>query len=124
MIVGPRKLVGAALYYAMRLDIDPRKFDCKITRKKFKPKFHGDLQYRDKHRYKIRLYDGCDELLTLAHEMVHIRQYEHEELLEYTEVGENYQGKFYPKETPYYELPWEWEALGRSMGLCEDWRAL
>ena len=61
-------------------------------------------------------------LETVAHEMVHVKQYARRELHPSKEV---WMGKTYnPKKTSYWDLPWEIEAHGREVGLfvryCEE----
>lgn len=54
-------------------------------------------------------------LETIAHEMVHVKQYVRRELNPNKEV---WMGKtFNPKTTNYWDLPWEIEAHGREVGL-------
>ena len=57
-------------------------------------------------------------LETVAHEMVHVKQYARREL------GHNYKwhGKTYsPEKVSYWDLPWEIEAHGRELGLFVRW---
>ena len=61
-------------------------------------------------------------LETVAHEMVHVKQYARRELDPNKEV---WMGKTYnPKDINYWDLPWEIEAHGREVGLfvryCEE----
>lgn len=57
-------------------------------------------------------------LTTVAHEMVHVKQYARKELIDDT----IWQGKTVnPKRTDYWELPWEIEAHGRETGLFIRW---
>ena len=61
-------------------------------------------------------------LETVAHEMVHVKQYARRELNPNKEV---WLGKTYnPKSMSYWDLPWEIEAHGREVGLfiryCEE----
>ena len=61
-------------------------------------------------------------LETVAHEMVHVKQYARRELNPNKEV---WMGKTYnPKNVNYWDLPWEIEAHGREVGLfvryCEE----
>ena len=61
-------------------------------------------------------------LETVAHEMVHVKQYARRELDPNKEV---WMGKTYnPKDVNYWDLPWEIEAHGREVGLfvryCEE----
>jgi len=57
-------------------------------------------------------------LTTVAHEMVHVKQYARKEL-----TGDStWQGKTYnPKTTDYWDEPWEIEAHGRECGLFIRW---
>ena len=54
-------------------------------------------------------------LETVAHEMVHVKQYARGEL---SEKVDTWMGKTYnPKKISYWDLPWEIEAHGREVGL-------
>ena len=54
-------------------------------------------------------------LETVAHEMVHVKQYARRELHPSTDA---WMGKTYnPKKISYWDLPWEIEAHGREIGL-------
>ena len=54
-------------------------------------------------------------LETLAHEMVHVKQYARREL---NPIVDCWMGKTYnPKKVSYWDLPWEIEAHGRETGL-------
>jgi hypothetical protein len=62
-------------------------------------------------------------LETVAHEMVHVKQYARRELHPATD---SWMGKTYnPKKVSYWDLPWEIEAHGRECGLfiryCETY---
>ena len=58
-------------------------------------------------------------LETVAHEMVHVKQYARRELNPTTEA---WMGKTYnPKKISYWDLPWEIEAHGREIGLFVRW---
>lgn len=58
-------------------------------------------------------------LETLAHEMVHVKQYARREL---HPVHQTWCGKTYnPKKVSYWDLPWEIEAHGREVGLFVRW---
>jgi hypothetical protein len=65
-------------------------------------------------------------LITLAHEMVHVKQWAKGEMYEYAEqdmVRFN-KTKFNLADINYWDYPWEIEAFGRQLGLfvrfCED----
>lgn len=58
-------------------------------------------------------------LETIAHEMVHVKQYARGELHPSADV---WMGKTYnPKKVSYWDLPWEIEAHGREVGLFVRW---
>ena len=58
-------------------------------------------------------------LETIAHEMVHVKQYARREL---HPVHDTWCGKTYnPKKVSYWDLPWEIEAHGRECGLFVRW---
>ena len=58
-------------------------------------------------------------LETIAHEMVHVKQYARREL---HPVTDTWCGKTYnPKKTSYWDLPWEIEAHGSEVGLFVRW---
>jgi|TARA_B110000914_G_scaffold208706_1_gene206385 hypothetical protein len=56
---------------------------------------------------------------TLAHEMVHVKQYARREFhpSKHTWCGKTYN----PKKVSYWDLPWEIEAHGREVGLFVRW---
>jgi len=57
-------------------------------------------------------------LETVAHEMVHVKQYARKELMN----DHDWLGKTYnPKKVSYWDLPWEIEAHGREVGLFVRW---
>lgn len=58
-------------------------------------------------------------LETVAHEMVHVKQYARREL---HPSNNTWCGKTYnPAKTSYWDLPWEIEAHGREAGLFVRW---
>ena len=61
-------------------------------------------------------------LETVAHEMVHVKQYAKNELHEYTmKKGHRYKGEFFSDKLNYWDEPWEIEAHGRETGLFVRW---
>jgi hypothetical protein len=62
-----------------------------------------------------------NQLLTLAHELVHVKQYARGEMKEFLnkEPAAMKWGKdiYYHEQHDYFELPWEIEAYGREVGL-------
>lgn len=61
-------------------------------------------------------------LETVAHEMVHVKQYARGELYEGSRVSKNrWQGRWINKDPDYWDQPWEIEAHGRECGLFVRW---
>lgn len=61
-------------------------------------------------------------LETVAHEMVHVKQYARGELYESTAQGKHrWQGEWLNKDPDYWDQPWEIEAHGRECGLFVRW---
>ena len=62
-------------------------------------------------------------LETVAHEMVHVKQYARREMNDFAfkEVHYKWKGKLVPDSTDYWDLPWEIEANGREVGLFIRW---
>jgi len=57
-------------------------------------------------------------LETVAHEMVHVKQYARNEL---DDRCSKWQGKLIDPKTDYWDRPWEIEAHGREVGLFVRW---
>jgi hypothetical protein len=61
-------------------------------------------------------------LETVAHEMVHVKQFARGELYESTRLGKHrWNGKWLKKNPDYWDQPWEIEAHGREIGLFIRW---
>lgn len=62
------------------------------------------------------------KLLSVAHELVHVKQFSRKEL-EHTESVSysTWYGKRYRTTNKYWELPWEIEAYGMELGLFNQW---
>lgn len=61
-------------------------------------------------------------LETVAHEMVHVKQYARGELYQGTRVNKHrWQGKWISNNQDYWDHPWEIEAHGREAGLFIRW---
>ena len=59
---------------------------------------------------------------TIAHEMVHVKQYSKGELVDLSRSGETrWQNKMVSNNTNYWDLPWEIEAHGKELGLFIRW---
>ena len=80
-----------------------------------------DESYRRK-EFTIELDCGVkirNLLITLAHEMVHVKQWAKDEMYEYTTIGKvRFMKKKYDmNDMDYWDYPWEIEACGRQLGL-------
>ena len=51
--------------------------------------------------------------VTLAHELVHVRQLA-KGILQVTPKGKKWRGRFYSRRTPYLDQPWEQDAFARQ----------
>lgn len=61
-------------------------------------------------------------LETVAHEMVHVKQFARGELYQGIRVNKHrWQGKWVEGNIDYWDLPWEIEAHGREVGLFVRW---
>jgi hypothetical protein len=63
-------------------------------------------------------------LETVAHEMVHVKQYARREMNDWSYKEDKYykwKDQFVPTNTDYWDLPWEIEANGREVGLFVRW---
>ena len=117
------KLLGSRLYPKIELRIELVKNLMKNE------KIYGDAIWEDDERYPKEFTIRADAsqplrrvLETIAHEMVHVKQYAKDELHEYTmKKGHRYKGEFFPDNLDYWDEPWEIEAHGREVGLFVRW---
>lgn len=59
---------------------------------------------------------------TIAHEMVHLKQYAKGELVDLSRSGSTrWQNNLVDNQTNYWDLPWEIEAHGKELGLFIRW---
>lgn len=59
---------------------------------------------------------------TIAHEMVHLKQYAKGELVDLSRSGSTrWQNNLVDSQTNYWDLPWEIEAHGKELGLFIRW---
>jgi len=121
------KLMGKRLINNLELNIN-------LKRNMFKDEntegtaIWEDESYRPK-EFTIELDSTCvirNILITLAHEMVHIKQWAKNEMYEYTTPGKVrfMKTKYDMNDLDYWDYPWEIEAFGKQLGLfvrfCED----
>jgi len=83
-----------------------------------------DDDYRPR-EFMIRLDRGLNlktAMTTLAHEMVHVKQYARDEMRQLTTKRAcRYNGELYKDGLDYWDQPWEIEAHGREVGLFIRW---
>jgi len=101
-----------------------------VTINKIKDK-NGDCCFSDDNRrpreFSISLNRELrqrDLLETVAHEMVHIKQWATSQLIDYISDTNKvkYDGKIYYKDRiEYWDYPWEIEAYGREVGIFIRW---
>jgi hypothetical protein len=114
----------AAIFYAEQL-MTPKMLENIYVQIKFDPKLdalgYADvLNYNESNKpreFQIELnpiIGSHDILETLAHEMVHIKQYAY---IEMNEFGTRWRGQRITENMDYYDEPWEIEAHGLSTGL-------
>lgn len=63
-----------------------------------------------------------DAILTIMHELVHVKQYANSELFDYVDGRTRWKGSVYDNSKDmesYYDSPWEIEAYGRTEGLWD-----
>ena len=134
-----RKLVEiAAWYYAEKLMgkrlINNLEININLKRNLYeKDKSEGTAIWEDESsrpkEFTIEL--DCDTkvrniLITLAHEMVHVKQWAKNEMYEYYKGDEVrfMKTKYDMNDLNYWDFPWEIEAYGKQLGLfirfCED----
>jgi hypothetical protein len=136
------KLEEAARFFAAQLlharTVQKLEIDLEIVNKL---DVTGECISEDDHKnpryFTIRLRkQSLDEMIkTLAHEMVHVKQYAKNELgKELTlarggkglRIATRWRGEFWKpktKEHEYWDAPWEIEAYGREVGLHHKWVA-
>jgi len=83
-----------------------------------------DEDYRPR-EFTIRVDAGMNmqmTLKTIAHEMVHVKQYAKDEMKQLFSVNKTrFKGEYISADTDYWDLPWEVEAHGREHGLFIQW---
>jgi len=99
-----------------------RTLDITVKLKNTKDAMGYCLEGDDKRTFELEINksQGLRSLLeTVAHEMVHVKQFARREL---HPSKDDWYGKTYnPKKVSYWDLPWEIEAHGRECGLFIRW---
>jgi hypothetical protein len=87
---------------------------------------HGGCSEIDFNNFEIEINSRLrrkNTLLTLAHEMVHLKQYAGGQLqYNYTPKAHKFLGKRFNKDMNYWDQPWEIEAFGRELGLVLQYK--
>jgi hypothetical protein len=132
-------IIQAAEFFARQL-MDPRMVRNLVLDIERTPKsdVQGECINEDDTRnprwFTINLRDGVDDediIKTLAHEMVHVKQYAKNELGKQLKLARGgsaivtkWHGEYWnakKKEDAYWDAPWEIEAYGREVGLYQRW---
>ena len=116
------KLLGTRLFPKVSVEIQ---FVKNLLKKE---EIYGDAEWLDFERrpkeFTIRV-DGSQPLRrmleTVAHEMVHVKQFARGELYENSANKHRWQGTWLNKDPEYWDAPWEIEAHGREIGLFVQW---
>jgi hypothetical protein len=125
--VSNREMRYAAQYFAHML-LGPRlsRSISIFIKNEYDDGFHGSVTFLDDNHMPRSFDMSIDpakgkraQLLTLAHEMVHVKQYARGELKTLFNHKENrWKGRYITDEQfHYYDQPWEIEAFGRELGL-------
>ena len=121
-LMGKRLMSGLEIHINLRKNLIDKE-DCEGT-----ATWEDDYCDRPK-EFTIELdvtYSIRDALITLAHEMVHVKQWAKGEMYEYLKPGlvRFHKTKFDIDNIDYWDYPWEVEAFGKQLGLfirfCED----
>ena len=121
-----KKYVESMIHYCVKM-LMPRMKTLEINVKMTTPK--GAMGYclmEDKREFEIELDRKLKLrplLLTVAHEMVHVKQYARREMQDYmiNDTHHKWKDSLVPDNTNYWDLPWEIEAHGRELGLFVRW---
>lgn len=97
-----------------------------VTLKKLKDDADGYCLRVTPRNFKIEINhtQGLRRMLeTVAHEMVHVKQYARNEMNDWVHDEKYYKwkGTSVPEKTNYWDLPWEIEANGMEIGLFVRW---
>lgn len=128
--LGEDVYMDAALYYASILFKDVQlRYPCAVDIEFKKPEGGclGQCLYIGEGEVELMINPSQSQrsaLLTLAHEMVHVKQYVTGQMKD-SPKGINYtiwQNKLVEiSKYNYYDLPWEVDAMGREYGLYRRW---
>jgi hypothetical protein len=124
-IEGKKKLIKRAVCFARALGVN----DFSLTIKVDETEKAGFCHLKEDGSFKIVIPSVTSmywATRTLAHEMVHLRQFKHDELQYFDNGVIKWKGeKFHPTtymEDDYYLSPWEVEARGLEDWLMMKWR--
>jgi hypothetical protein len=107
-------LYKAASFYAAELGIIDENFVLFIREEELGENMYGLCNNLEDDEYEIKLCTSRsekDRLVTLGHELVHVRQYLYRELEEADEVN-NVRWHGVDCDASYWDAPWEVEAFG------------
>ena len=123
------KLMGRRSIANLEININLRKDMLKKENNEGTAIWEDDWRTAPHKEFLIELDCGVkirNLLISLAHEMVHVKQWVKNEMYEYCKRDEVrfHSTKFNLSKIDYWDYPWEIEAFGRQLGLfvrfCED----
>lgn len=125
-IIGPKKLVKAACFFSQKLGIE-QDYTLEIKKARMEDGLHGLCEMFDNNHFLITIEkskkDRSEPIeMSLAHEMVHVKQFLDAEQNGYPEHYVEYLQSGLAGGDAYWEDPWEIEAFGRQVGLYVRWK--
>lgn len=117
-----KEYVKSMVEYCIKMLMPRMKsLDINVVLKDIKADAYGYCLSETTREFEIEIHNKLPLrklLTTVAHEMVHVKQYARKEL----KNDYDWQGRTYsPKKCNYWDQPWEIEAHGRECGLFVRW---
>lgn len=111
--------------YDIEIEIKLRKFSKNTSADGYACPTDNDAVYDRPRVFEIEVNSNLRLrrlLETVAHEMVHVKQFARGELYQGIRVNKHrWQGRWMGENVDYWDLPWEIEAHGREVGLFVRW---
>ena len=120
-----RKRVESIVHYCIaKLMPRMQTLDIDVKLANLKGEAYGYCLSLDKRTFELEIEKKLNLktlLTTVAHEMVHVKQFARGELYENSANKHRWQGTWLNKDPEYWDAPWEIEAHGREIGLFVQW---
>ena len=120
-----RKRVESIVHYCIaKLMPRMQTLDIDVRLANLKGEAYGYCLSLDKRTFELEIEKKLNLktlLTTVAHEMVHVKQFARGELYENSANKHRWQGTWLNKDPEYWDAPWEIEAHGREIGLFVRW---